>query len=139
MPKSTPVSIRLDADTYRGAKELARRTSRSLSSVVSELVEEAMRIRQHPGIVFAGPTGNRRARVEGSGLDVWEVVAVHRACDDIADKTLRTLSHLSPRQLETVLRYCAAHRAEIDERSADNERSPEEWRRLYPHIKVWKD
>ena len=139
MPKSTPISVRLDADTYRGARELARRTSRSLSSVVSELVEEAMRIRQHPGIVFAGPAGNRRARVEGSGLDVWEVMTVHRNCGERTEKTLQTLSHLSSRQLEAVLQYYASHRAEIDERIADNERPVEEWLRLYPHIRVWKD
>jgi uncharacterized protein (DUF433 family) len=117
---------------------MARRTSRSLSSVVSELVEEAMRIRQHPGIVFAGPTGNRRARIEGCGLDVWEVITVHRDHGDRTEKTLETLSHLSPRQLETALHYYAAHREEIDQRIADNERPVEEWLRLYPHIKVWK-
>jgi uncharacterized protein (DUF433 family) len=32
-----------------------------------------------PGILFAdGPTG-RRARVAGTGLDVWEVIATYRS------------------------------------------------------------
>lgn len=94
MPRSVPVSVRLSQETYLLAGELARRTSRPLSAVVSELAEEALRVRRHPGIAFAGPPGDRRARVEGTGLDVWEVVAVHRACQEDIESTQRVLEHL---------------------------------------------
>jgi len=62
MRRSVPVSVRLSQETYRLARELARRTSRPLSAVVSELAEEALRIRRHPGIVPARRTSNARDR-----------------------------------------------------------------------------
>jgi uncharacterized protein (DUF433 family) len=138
MPKSTPVSVRLQVDTLRAAQELARRTSRSLGAVVSELAEEGLRMQQHPGIVFAGPMGRRRARVEGSGLDVWEVVMVYRDCSEDAQKTLTILTHLTPRQVEAAIRYSRSYQNEIDALIQDNQRPIEEWVRLYPHIRAIK-
>lgn len=134
MPKSVPVSVRLSQETYRLARELARRTSRPLSAIVSELTEEALRIRRHPGIVFAGPPGNRRARLEGTGLDVWEVIAVHRASGDDVERTRNVLRPLSARQIEAALRYARDYREEITALIAENERSREEWECLYPHL-----
>lgn len=138
MPKSTPVSVRLELETYRAAKELARRTSRPLGSIVSELAEEALRMRRHPGILFAGPPGSRRARVEGTGLDVWEVVSVYRDCKEDVAQTRTILTHLSVRQVEAALRYSRSYPEEIDSLIAENERPIEEWQRLYPHVGVFK-
>ena len=95
MPKSVPLTVRLLRQTYEFVKELSRRTSRPVGSIVSELAEEAARTRSHPGISFAGPPGDRRARIEGTGLDVWEVIAVYRACGEDVDSTLNVLSHLT--------------------------------------------
>ncbi len=134
MAKSVPVSVRLDHETFKAARELARRTSRPLSRVVSELAEEALRMRRYPGIVFAGPPGDRRARIEGTGLEVWEVIAMHRSCGENPEQTLKRLEHISARQLEVSLRYAGAHRSEIDALISENERSQEEWERLYPHL-----
>src|SRR5688572_7242245 len=114
MAKSSPVSVRLAPETFRAARELARRTSRSLGSVVSELAEEALRIRQHPGILFAGPPGSRRARVEGTGLDVWEVMTVYRDCKENIEQTLTILTHLYARQVEAAVRYYRSYQEEID-------------------------
>lgn len=134
MRRSVPVSVRLSQETYRLARELARRTSRPLSAVVSELAEEALRIRRHPGIVFGGPPGDRRARVEGTGLDVWEVVAVYRACQEDVERTRQVLEHLSSRAIEAAVQYARAYPEELDALIAENERSREEWERLYPHL-----
>jgi uncharacterized protein (DUF433 family) len=101
---------------------------------VNELTEEALRIRRHPGIVFAGPTGDRRARVEGTGLDVWEVIAVHRTCGEDLERTRNVLQHLSDRQIEAALGYARGYPEEINGAIAENERSREEWERLYPHL-----
>jgi len=134
MPRSVPISVRLDQETYRLARELARRASRPLSSVVSELAEEALRVRRHPGVTFAGPQGDRRARIEGTGLDVWEVIVVHRANREDIERTRQVLEHLTLRQVEAALRYYREYPQEIDALIAENERSREEWERLYPHL-----
>ncbi len=134
MRKSVPLSIRLSRESYEQARELARRLSRPLGSVVAELAEEALRMRRFPGIVFAGPPGNRRARIAGTGPDVWEVVFVHRSCGEDPERTLQVLGQLSHRQLETALRYYHAHREEIDRLIAENERPKDVWEQLYPHV-----
>ncbi len=131
--KTESVTVRLSPDALQAAREFARRTSRSLGSVVSELAEEAMQMRQYPGIVFAGSPGTRRARLEGA-LDVWEVAAVYRISGEDATRTLQALSHLLRGQLEAALRYYQGHREEIDHLIAENERPIDEWQRLYPHL-----
>jgi uncharacterized protein (DUF433 family) len=134
MARSAPVSVRLDPEAFAAAQELARRTARPLGAVVRELAAEALRMRQHPGIVFGGPPFDRRARVEGTGLDVWEAIAVYRSYGEDAAQTLRHLEHLSPRQLDAALRYARAHPDEIDRLIAENEAPAEAWERRYPHL-----
>jgi hypothetical protein len=91
MAKSTPVSVRLAPETFKAAKEMSRKTSRSLGSIVSELTEEALRMRMHPGVVFVGSPGDRRAKVEGAGLEVWQVITVYRDCAESVERTLNDL------------------------------------------------
>jgi uncharacterized protein (DUF433 family) len=134
MPRSVPLGVRLAHQFYEAATELARRTRRSVGSIVGELVEDVLRMRRLPGIVFAGPPGDRRARVEGSGLDVWEVVAVWRACGESTDRTLEVLQHLTPRQVEAALRYYRACPEEIEALIRENERPPEERIQRYPSV-----
>ncbi|MGH2376178.1 MAG: hypothetical protein ACRDIC_22270 [bacterium] len=131
--KTQGVTVRLSRAAMESFRDLARRTCRSLGSVVGEMAEEALRMRQHPGIVFAGPVGDRRARLEG-GPDVWEVVAVHRGGGEDKSRTLRVLTQLVPGQLDVALQYSRAHSEEIDRLIAENERPIEEWQRLYPHL-----
>jgi uncharacterized protein (DUF433 family) len=132
-PKSHPVSVRLSDEAYAEAREWSRRTSRPLGAVVGELVQEAVRMRRFPGIVFAGPPGERRARV-GGGPDVWEIVALWRSVGEDVERTLASIEHLSARQLEAALRYYRAHPEEIDRLIEENERAKEDWERLYPHL-----
>ncbi|MGH2397106.1 MAG: hypothetical protein ACRDFW_08980 [bacterium] len=131
--KAESVTVRLGPVALQAFKDLARRTSRSLGSVVSEAAEEAVRMRQHPGIVFAGPPGNRRARLE-SGPDVWEVAAFFKMAGEDMTRTQEMLNHLTPGQVEAALRYYRTQRNEIDGLIAENERPIEEWQRLYPHL-----
>lgn len=131
--KSEGVTIRLSPLALEAFRALARRTSRSVSSVVSEAAEEALRMRQHSGIVFAGSPGNRRARLE-SGPDVWEVAALFKLCGEDLPRTQQALSHLTPGQVEAALRYYRAHPDEINRLIEENERPVGEWQRQYPHI-----
>src|SRR5688500_20068379 len=56
-------------------EEMRRRGVTEWSTMVVELVEEALRMRRAPGVVFVdGPVG-RRPVIAGTGLDVWEVIA----------------------------------------------------------------
>lgn len=130
--KSAPISIRLSPEAYEAVEEWSRRSGRPLGTMAAELVHEAVQMRRFPGIVFAGPPGDRRARVI-SGPDVWEIIAVWRACGNEA-RTLELLEQLSPSDLAAALRYAQAYPEEVDRLIAENERSRETWERLYPHL-----
>lgn len=89
----------------------------------------------HPGIVFRTGAAGRRAALSG-GPDVWEVVRVFANQDSPGASAVATtvnLTGLSPRMVETALRYYAAYPAEIDDwiERVDDEaaRAEESWRR----------
>ncbi len=74
MSKRAATPVRFDAPVAeRLASFAAANPGMSLSSAANRLVDEALRMSEHPGIMFRpGPTG-RRAALAG-GPDVWEVV-----------------------------------------------------------------
>lgn len=99
---------------------------KSWSDLATELLEEAIRMRRAPGVVFAdGPTG-RRAIVAGTGLDVWEVVASWRAGSEDFDQLRSNYDWLTESQLRAALAYYKLYSDEIDARlSREAELTPE--------------
>jgi hypothetical protein len=93
----------------------------SLSSAANRLVDEALRMSEHPGIVFRpGPTG-RRAGLVG-GPDVWEVVRAVKSArahePDLAEDDLLTLiadnTGIPGRLIRVAVRYWASYPDEVD-------------------------
>lgn len=118
--RNRPVTFRIDQDTLRKVREPARQTKLSIGQVLAGLVEEGVRMRKCPGIVFTdGPTG-RRATVAGSGIDVWEVVQVSKTCKD-RRQLARALPQLSQHQIDAALTYYAHFPSEVDGRIDKNE------------------
>lgn len=77
------------------AREISQESAdkdKSWSDLATEILEEAIRMRRAPGVVFADDPTGRRAVVAGTGLDVWEVVATWRAGSEDFDQ-LRTNYH----------------------------------------------
>src|SRR5437773_4755202 len=74
MSKRAATPVRFDAAVAeRLSSFVAANPGMSLSSAANRLVDEALRMSEHPGIMFRpGPTGRRAALA--SGPDVWEVV-----------------------------------------------------------------
>src|SRR5450755_1265370 len=93
----------------------------SLSSAANRLVDEALRMTEHPGIVFrAGPTGRRAALA--SGPDIWEAVraikSARTAEPDLSEDDILALvagnSGIVVRQLRIAIRYWASYPGDID-------------------------
>ena len=102
------------------AREAARR-GQTWSSMTTDLLTEAVRMRRVPGVVFGdGPTG-RRAVVAGSGIDVWEVVATWQERGLDFETLRRNYDWLTEAQLRSALRYYELYPEEIDAR-LDRER-----------------
>lgn len=126
---TAPVTTRLDPDVLKSVETRAARARRSRSDTIAELIRLGLEILRFPGITFAeGPAG-LRAHVAGTGLDVWEIVPVHRAHKGNEQTILQHLPQLSRRQLRTALAYYRDHKQEIDAILAEQAKAPEEWSR----------
>jgi len=53
---------------------MAKRARRSFSEVTQDLLDEALRMRECPGIYFADEPAGREAKIAGTGLGIWEVI-----------------------------------------------------------------
>src|SRR5213593_2658461 len=66
-------TMRLRRSLRKDLETTAARTRRSVADVAQELLDEALRMRQCPGIYFAEELSGRTAKIGGTGLAVWEV------------------------------------------------------------------
>ena len=80
---------------------------------------------EHPSVRFAEGPGGRRARLVGTGSDIWEVIAAVR---DNGGDVAETAAHLElPLGLvQAAVSYYGAYRDEIDEWIERNEREAAE-------------
>lgn len=83
-----------------------------------------------PGIVFKDGPAGRRAAVAGTGLNVWEIVEMHRSMG--RDLLLESMANVPERTLDAALRYREAHPEEVEAAIAENALGPEHWHRLHP-------
>jgi uncharacterized protein (DUF433 family) len=116
MPKSSPLSLRLPAELLTEIRKEAKRSARPASQVIQTTLEEGMRMRRCPGIIFTNGPAGRRATVAGTGIDVWEVVRVSKSVGGNFKATARALPQLSRPQIDSALHYYRLYTQEIDER-----------------------
>jgi hypothetical protein len=132
----TPVSIRFRrAEVAERLKAEAGARNVSTSALAEELIEEGLRGRRHPMIVFRDGASGRRAGLVG-GPDVWEVVAGLVGGDGLPEERISRSAEnlgLSRQQIDAVLDYYADFTAEIDGEIAENVDAADEleatWRR----------
>jgi len=129
--KGDPFTVRFDRETQRAIEEEARRTRRTRTALVEELVDEALRTHRFPGIGFRDSFPRRRAWLTGAGVDVWELCELVDRYPNV--KTLLAdFPHIHQLHLDLALAYREEYAEEIGEQLAENDRSPEDWRRLAP-------
>lgn len=114
-------SLRIPDEIAKAIEEAAETSGRDFSTVANELIAEAVKMRRCPGILLAdGPSG-RRARIAGTGIDVWEVIATYKGIERDVERLHRAYHWLSEPQLRAALGYYAAYPEEIDRQVARNE------------------
>ena len=132
---SRHLSVRIGDDVFARLEAQSQRSGRSRSAVAKRLLEEGLRMQQHPRIVFrSGPGGRRAGLIDGP--DVWEVVSTLRGADagdadrlaDIGERT-----GLTSDQIRAALRYYDDYTEEVGAwiRRVDEEteRAEVQWRR----------
>jgi hypothetical protein len=130
--KGEPFSVRFSLPTDHLVEDEARRTRRSKSAIVEALTEEAVRTRRFAGIGFRGEDAARRPWVIGSSLDVWEIIQILEDFGSIESLVKQT--QLSERQVHLAVAYRDSYPEEITNAIAENRRTAEQWRELYPFI-----
>jgi hypothetical protein len=114
---SAPLSIRFDPVIL----DRLRRRAQTLpgatpSGLAQRLVDEGLRMAEHPGILFKdGPSGRRAALLLGP--DVWEVVKALKEVDERSEAAVAAVAellNLTCEQVRSALRYYADHEYEIE-------------------------
>jgi uncharacterized protein (DUF433 family) len=97
------------------------RKNRPANALANELLEEALKMRRCPGIIFSEGVSGRRARIAGTGVEVWEVIYEYQILGENIKSLKKALSHLTERQLVAALSYYRYYPEEINELIQDNE------------------
>lgn len=122
---SRPISLRIADATIKRLGIRAERVQLKPRTLAQRYVEEGLRMDEHPLVRFAeGPAG-RRARLLGTGLDVWEVIASVRDNENDLSETAEYLElHLG--LIQAAVAYYGAFPDEIDGWITRNERAADE-------------
>ena len=81
--------------------------------VTVDSTTELEKMRRVPGIIFVdGPIG-RRARVAGTGLEVFEVIKVYRSVAEDWDRLIAALHWLTDDQLRAAPTYAQTYPEDI--------------------------
>ena len=114
-------TLRLSAEAVEDIEKLAKSVGKDFSGQAKDLLVEAIKMRRCPGIVFVdGPSG-RRARIAGSGIDVWELIAAFKGFSEDYDQLKKTYHWLNEQQIRAALSFYALYPGEIDDSISRNE------------------
>ena len=127
---SQPLSVRLNEDTISRLGARARRSHLPPRTLAQRYVEEGLRMDDHPLIRFADGPAGRRARLLGTGKDVWEVIAVVRDNGGDAGPAARYLE-IPLGLVQAAIAYYGAYTSEIDQQIEANEQEAAEAQAAY--------
>lgn len=134
--KTVTKSIRMQQKDLTEIERLSRQSGKDFSAITNELLREAIKMRKCPGIVFAHEM-ERSAKIAGSGIEVWEVIAQYKAMDKDEQRLEKAFHWLTEYQLRSALGYYKAYPEEIDRQIELNEMVNEDYvRKNYSHLRV---
>lgn len=124
-----------DAQAER-LERYAREQHADVTQIGIRLIDEALRMAEHPDIEFRDSAAGRQAYMRGSSLAVWEVLMLARERESDANVTAAFLGWPRTR-IEAALNYAAAYRDEIEAALRENEAfDADAIRRLLPNIEI---
>jgi hypothetical protein len=130
-----PLSIRFDEAVLARLRHRASAvTGGNASALAQRLVDEGLRMADHPGVIFKdGPAGRRAALAYGP--DVWEIVKFLREVDERGPAALDAAAEVfavDPSWISAAVSYYGDYRdeigAEIAEADDASERAEAAWR-----------
>jgi hypothetical protein len=132
---ANPLSMRFDAALLARLRRRVNATPGSTTSaLVQRLIDEGLRMADHPGVIFKdGPSGRRAAL--GYGPDIWEIVKFLGEIDERGPAALDAAAEvfaIDSSRVATAVSYYSSYPdeidAEINEADEASERAEEAWR-----------
>jgi hypothetical protein len=132
---ANPLSMRFDAALLARLRRRVNATPGSTTSALAQrLIDEGLRMADHPGVIFKdGPSGRRAAL--GYGPDIWEIVKFLGEIDERGPAALDAAAEvfaLDSSRVATAVSYYGNYPDEIDaeisEADEASERAEEAWR-----------
>jgi hypothetical protein len=132
---TTPLSIRFDPGLLARLRRRAQSvTGSSASALAQRLIDEGLRMADHPGVIFKdGPSGRRAALAFGP--DIWEIIKFLREVDERGPAALDAAAEVfatDAARIATAVSYYGDYSdeidAEIDAADEASVRAEEAWR-----------
>lgn len=114
-------SLRIPKEILKEIEQIAEESQKDFSSVANELLEEAIKTHRCPGIIFTEGVRGRRARVAGTGIEVWEVIAAYKSVGESLQRLRQAYHWLTEQQLQAALGYYKVYSEEVDRQVSVNE------------------
>ena len=131
---SSPLSIRFELELLGRLREAAVVQGTTPSGLSQRLIDEGLRMRQYPGVIFRdGPSG-RRAGIT-AGPDIWEIISALGESEARGDAAIAAAAKdfdLAESRIYLALAYYGSYSHEIDAEVAANERDATE------ALKAWQ-
>src|SRR6266849_1418842 len=125
---TTPLSIRFTPSLLARLRQRANAmTGASAAGLAQRLIDEGLRMADHPGVIFKdGPSG--RSASLAYGPDVWELIKFLREVDERGPAAIDAAAEVfavDPSRISTAISYYGDYADEIDGEIADaDEASP---------------
>ena len=128
-------SLRIPQKTVEEIERISRESGLDFSSIAKDLLAEAIKMRRCPGIVFTDGVTGRKARVAGTGLEVWEIITTYIGVKQNAKRLQKAYHWLTEQQLRAAIGYYSLYREEVDHQIEQNESwSPKKILKHYPFL-----
>ena len=119
---TTPLSIRFTPSLLSRLRQRANAmTGASAAGLAQRLIDEGLRMADHPGVIFKdGPSGRRAALAYGP--DVWEVIKFLREVDERGPAAIDAAAEVfavDTSRVSTAISYYGDYAGEIDAEIAE--------------------
>ncbi|MHB8620678.1 MAG: ribbon-helix-helix protein, CopG family [Chloroflexota bacterium] len=127
---SRPTSFRLPRDLIERLDQEATATGITVTALVASTLDEGLKTRRFPGIIYRdGPTGRRAGLARGP--DVWEVVRAFKEASGNEERRVQELAdqfELPAQQVRRAIDFYAVFPDEIEARIVADTRAAERLR-----------
>jgi hypothetical protein len=122
VPMTVPLSIRFSTPLLERLRHRAQAmTGASVAGLAQRLIDEGLRMTDHPGVIFKdGSTGRRAALAYGP--DVWEIIKFLREVDERGPAALDAAAEvfaIDASRISAAVSYYGDYQEEIDAEIAE--------------------